>query len=526
MTKSTMMSLEGRILPRSCLTFGAIYVTVMSAMSKNILTLLLGIGLLVAWLHAADARTGNTNFDIRSEHYDTGVSSMRSDSASLDSLINYRMLANHIPGVATIALKDGQLVWNHSYGYAVLEDSIPVADSTLFYLASISKTSVAIALMQAWERYSFSLDDDVGALLGFPVRNPYYPDSVISVRMCMTHMSSINDNWTILDPLNIQGDSPIPLGEFLEDYLVPGGTYYSIDNFNPWPPATEDDYCNIGAAICGYIVELLADSFPIWCHDSVFDPLSMHETAWFISQLDTSNIAMPYHWDGSSQIPYGHIGKPYYPCGTLRTSSRQLARLLTVFMQYGVIDDTVRILDSTTVVLMTTSQYPVLNPEQGLFWYKKFLDGRWIWGHQGWSSGIRARVAFDWSNNTGSIVLTNGEDIGSVTDIAIALLNYAGEFAITENKTTVPRPSYMLGQSEPNPFKGSTRIRLVLPDATVATLKIYNVTGQEVTTLIEGKLAAGEHNVIFEARDLPSGIYYYRLTAGEQSQTRSFVLTK
>jgi CubicO group peptidase (beta-lactamase class C family) len=436
------------------------------------------------------------------------------------------MLENNIPGVATIALKDGQIVWNRSYGYAVLEDSTPVADSTLFYLASISKTSVAIALMQAWEHSSFSLDDDVGTLLGFPVRNPYYPDSVISIRMCMTHMSSINDNWAILHPLNIQGDSPIPLGEFLEDYLVPGGAYYDIDNYNPWPPASQDDYCNIGAAICGYIVELLADSFPIWCHDSVFDPLSMHETAWFISQLNTSNIAMPYHWDGSAHIPYGHIGKPYYPCGTLRTSSRQLARLLTAFMQYGVIDDTVRLLDSTTVAIMTTSQYPVLNPEQGLFWYKKFLDGRWIWGHQGWSSGIRARVAFDWNNNTGSVVLTNGEDIGSVTDIAVALLNYAGEFAVAENKTTAPGPLNVLGQSEPNPFRGSTRIRLMLPDAVVATLKIYNVIGQEVTTLIEGKLVAGEYNIVFDARDLPSGVYYYRLTTGEQSQTRSCVLSR
>ncbi|MDH4211888.1 MAG: serine hydrolase [candidate division WOR-3 bacterium] len=495
-------------------------------MLKNIFIILVGVGLIFARPQAAAPDIHSPNFDVRSEEFEAGEPSTRSDSTSLDSLITHKMTENHIPGVATIALKDGQIVWNQCYGYAVLEDSIPVADSTLFYLASISKTSVAIALMQAWELYSFSLDDDVGALLGFPVRNPYYPDSVISIRMCMTHMSSINDNWTILDPLNIQGDSPIPLGEFLEEYLVPGGAHYSIDNYNPWPPATEDDYCNIGAAICGYIVELLADSFPVWCHDSIFDPLSMQETAWFLSQLDTSNIAMPYHWDGATYIPYGHIGKPYYPCGTLRTSSRQLARLLTAFMQYGVIDDTVRILDSTTVVLMTTSQYPVLNPEQGLFWYKKFLDGRWIWGHQGWSSGIRARVAFDWSNNTGSVVFTNGEDIGSVTEIAVALLNYAGEFGIAENELTIPTPSLRLSQSEPNPFRNSMSIRFVLPSAEDVTLKIFNIVGQEVTTLIDGELRAGEHNVIFEAGDLPSGVYYYRLTTGRQSQTRSCVLSK
>ncbi len=462
-----------------------------------------------------------TDFDPRVESVEYAPLVTIRDSADLDSLIRSKMAENHIPGVATIALKDGQIVWNQCYGYAVLEDSVPVADSTLFYQASISKTSVAIAFMQVWERYPISLDDDIGTRLGFPVRNPFYPDSVISIRMCMTHMSSINDNWTILDPLNIQGDSPIPLGEFLEAYLVPGGRYYSQDNFNPWPPATQDDYCNMGAAICGYIIESLADSFPIWCHDSVFGPLSMDESAWFLSQLDTSNIAMPYHWDGADYIPYGHIGKPYYPCGTLRTSSRQLARLLTAFMQYGVIDDTVRVLDSTTVVLMTTSQYPILNPEQGLFWYKKFLDGRWIWGHQGWSRGIRGRIAYDWNNNTGSVVLTNGEDINSVTQIAIALLNHAAQFGVAElEKSALLPEAAILEQNHPNPFASSTRIEFTLPKTSHVALKVYNALGQEVRTLIDEIRGTGEHNYIFDAGNLPSGVYYYRLVTGSNSLTR------
>ncbi|KPL08354.1 hypothetical protein AMJ86_00985 [bacterium SM23_57] len=483
--------------------------------------------LLIAALEGTAIEPLGRDLDVHTERIASSEFLVPRDSASLDSLIRYRMVENHIPGLASIALKDGQIVWNQSYGYAVLEDSTPFADSTLFYLASISKTSVAIALMQVWEQLSFSLDDDVGSHLGFPVRNPYYPDSVISIRMCMTHMSSINDNWDILDPLNIQGDSPIPLGEFLEDYLVPGGIYYSQDNFNPWPPATQDDYCNIGAAICGYIVELLADSFPIWCHDSIFNPLSMHETAWFLSQLDTNNIAMPYHWDGAAYIPYGHIGKPYYPCGTLRTSSRQLARLLTAFMQYGVIDDTVRILDSATVELMTTSQYPILNPEQGLFWYKKYLDGRWIWGHQGWSHGIRGRIAFDWNNNTGSVVLTNGEDINSVTQIAIALLNYASEFGIVELEGRSPISQWAnLHQNCPNPFTNSTNIRFILHEARNVVLKVYNSIGQEVTTVLDEKLETGEHNIVWDAAGLPSGIYYYQLSNGSESWVKRCIFLK
>jgi CubicO group peptidase (beta-lactamase class C family) len=495
-------------------------------MNKTVLIPLSIITMVAASLEATAIELHERDFDIRSERVDLRERFTPRDSSSLDSLICHKMAENHIPGVASIALKDGQIVWNQSYGYAVLEDSIPVADSTLFYLASISKTSVAIALMQVWEQFSFSLDDDVGTHLGFPVRNPYYPDSVISIRMCMTHMSSINDNWSILDSLNIQGDSPIPLGEFLEEYLAPGGIYYSPDNYNPWPPATQDDYCNMGAAICGYIVELFADSFPTRCRDSIFDPLSMNETAWFLAELDTNNIAMPYHWDGATYIPYGHIGKPYYPCGTLRTSSRQLARLLTAFMQYGVIDDTVRILDSTTVELMTTSQYPILNPEQGLFWYKKFLDGRWIWGHQGWSDGIRARIAFDWNNNTGAVVLTNGEDINSVTQIAVGLLNYASQLGIAEGEKYALSPEVNLHQNYPNPFLRSTEIGFTLAEVNDVSLNIYNALGQKVAILIEEELEAGEHDVIWNAAGLPSGVYYCRLSTRGRVQIRHCIKLK
>jgi len=495
-------------------------------MHKRLSILLLAVSVAIVFTGASTTGNRDQDFDIRIESPRIYPHFTGRDSAGLDSLIRERMSANHIPGMATLGLKNGEIVWNQSYGYAVLEDSIPVADSTLFYLASISKTSVAIVLMQLWEQNAFSLDDDVGTHLGFPVRNPYYPDSVISIRMCMTHMSSINDNWNIMSPLNIQGDSPIPLGEFLENYLVPGGSYYSIDNFNPWPPATQDDYCNIGAAICGYIIELLADSFPLRCRDSLFDPLSMEETAWFIAELDTNNIAMPYHWDGNAYIPYGHIGKPYYPCGTLRTSSLHLSRLLTAFMQYGEIDDTVRILESATVDSMTTSQYPVLNPEQGLFWYKKFLDGRWIWGHQGWSDGIRARVAFDWNNNTGAVVLTNGEDINSVTEITIALLNYAAQFGIAENEATAPASGICLFQNEPNPFRYVTHVRFILPEREYVTLNIYNVVGQQVAKLTEGELEAGEHCYVLTGDNIPAGVYYYILSTVDQSQTGRCILVK
>ena len=118
------------------------------------------------------------------------------DSVELDSLIDTIMIEKHLPGVATWASLYGEVIWQKCYGYANLEDSIPVADTTIFALRSISKTVTGTAIMQLWERGEFDLDEDINNYLPdtFEVNNPFYPDSIITFRMLMTHTSSITHN--------------------------------------------------------------------------------------------------------------------------------------------------------------------------------------------------------------------------------------------------------------------------------------------------------------------------------------------
>ena len=78
-----------------------------------------------------------------------------------------------------------------------------------------------------------------------------------------------------------------------------------------------------------------------------------------MSNLDTNHIALPYYFSGGSYHSYGHYGMCEYPAAQLRTSAVQVARLLIAFMQKGQIDG-IRILDSSTVDLMTTVQFPEL----------------------------------------------------------------------------------------------------------------------------------------------------------------------
>jgi hypothetical protein len=90
---------------------------------------------------------------------------------------------------------------------------------------------------------------------------------------------------------------------------------------------------------------------------------------------------------------------------------------------------------------------------------------------------------------------------------------------------------YALQQNYPNPFNPSTEIKFSLPEASQTELVIFNVLGQKVRTLIDGQLTAGEYQISWDGKDadgkdVSSGLYLYRLKAGESTLTRKMVLAR
>jgi CubicO group peptidase (beta-lactamase class C family) len=459
------------------------------------------------------------------------------DSASLDSFIDTMMALVHYAGLQTIAIKDGQIIWQRAYGHADLSDSTLVTNSTLFYMASVSKPITATALMQLWEFGAFELDYDINDYLDFPVNNPNHPDSAITFRHLLTHTSSISDNHSVLDSLTVSGeDCQIPLGEFLENYLQPGGLYYSQSHYSDSIPGTDYRYSNVGMSLAGYLVEAIADSFPTWCQDSLFGRLDMDETSWFLSCLDTNNIAKPYMWTGTSYIRVPFVGKPHYPAVQLRTSATQLSRFLQAFMQHGIMD-TVRILDSLTVALMTTEHVNIGGMWMGFSWFHLDYYGRWIWAHDGQlNPGGRTLMAFCPDENSAAIALANGDAVGGVDMIIDALFDYAEQYTnVEEYITTAPRMVTL--QVTPNPFTQMTDIRYQITDnGTIhsdesANLKIYDVSGRLVKDFGQLSVADQKSSVQWSGddkagRNLPCGVYFVTMHAGEYSETKKVMLVK
>ncbi|NWG28310.1 MAG: T9SS type A sorting domain-containing protein [Ignavibacteriaceae bacterium] len=85
---------------------------------------------------------------------------------------------------------------------------------------------------------------------------------------------------------------------------------------------------------------------------------------------------------------------------------------------------------------------------------------------------------------------------------------------------------FTLHQNYPNPFNPTTKISFSIPQNGFTTLKVFDVLGKEVANIIEGELNQGNYEILFDASDLSSGIYFYSLTSGEFTKTMKMILSK
>lgn len=86
--------------------------------------------------------------------------------------------------------------------------------------------------------------------------------------------------------------------------------------------------------------------------------------------------------------------------------------------------------------------------------------------------------------------------------------------------------SYGISQNYPNPFNPETNIKFSIPVPSFVTLKVYNNTGKEIATLVNEKLGSASYEINWNASGQNSGVYYYRIQAGEFTQTRKMMLIK
>lgn len=467
------------------------------------------------------------------------------DTTELEAALAALLDIHRIPGAAAVAVGVEGTLWSGNYGLADIASGRAVTDSTVFYIASASKPVAGAALMQLHDEGAFELDDDINDHLPFSVRNPLFPNSPMTFRMLLSHVAGIDDNWDVMRSVIVcDRDSPIPLGQFLAQYFVPGGLYYDPEyNFTTTAPGTAYSYSNIGACLAGYLVETIAGSahpgatLESYCQEHLFTPLGMNETSWFLSGVDAGHVATPYYFEDGQQVPICQIGVPWYPSTMLRTSALQLSRLATAFLRGGELGGE-RILEPATVDTILSLHYPQLY-DYGLLWSGEDWIGLPTWNHGGVYMGTRTLMWLFPEERLGGVVLTNGESTDGMWDIARRVMLYSLAYSTaiasppgSPPSSPLPAVRLALEPSRPNPGRGSTTIRYELSAPAAVTLRIFDVQGRLVRTLVRGALASsGLHGVAWDGRDdaareVPAGVYHYRLDGGSTSRAGKITLLR
>jgi CubicO group peptidase (beta-lactamase class C family) len=235
-------------------------------------------------------------------------------------------------------------------------------------VASVSKLVVAIGVMKLVEQGKIDLDSDVSQWLGWPLRNPAFPDRAISLRMLLSHTGSVrdhNDQYAIPLGQSVQATMADPLS--WDSAHAPGDKYFA--------------YSNMNFPIVGSIVErVTGERFDIWMRRNVLEPMKL-DACYNWPTCGDATVARAVELDGPDGKPLkddlhgqrpacailvndgepcdlhrwklGENGSLFAPQGGLRISARGLARVGRMLLNGGELDG-VRILSPTSVQLLLT----------------------------------------------------------------------------------------------------------------------------------------------------------------------------
>jgi hypothetical protein len=124
------------------------------------------------------------------------------------------------------------------------------------------------------------------------------------------------------------------------------------------------------------------------------------------------------------------------------------------------------------------------------------------------------------------VALTNDNKTAYVID-AVGRCAWKFTYGVSDVKENTSKPAkFELSQNYPNPFNPSTIITFEIPYSSKVVLKVYNMLGEEISTLVNETKAAGKHTVVFNSKNLPTGIYYYKAFFGNSCISKKMMLVK
>ncbi len=319
-------------------------------------------------------------------------------------------------GLAVAVIKKGKLIYTHSFGAKDIEKNTLLSDSDIFRIASISKSFSATAIMQLAKEKKLALSDDFSKLVGFKVRNPKFPETIITLKMVLSHTSSINDSE----------------GYFNLDAINPEKGKNWEKCYTDYEPGTGYLYCNLNFNMVGAVIEkITGERFDQYIKNHILSPLGLYGGYW-VESLQQDRFATLYEYNASlkkftpSPMAYaprtdeiknyvmGYTTPIFSPTGGMKISATDLAKYMTMHMNYGKYEGK-RIISKKNSKLMQTK----VSDEEGyglaIRTSDKLISGKILKGHTGSAYGLFSAMFFDPKEKFGIVVITNGTN-GGYTD--------------------------------------------------------------------------------------------------------------
>ena len=332
----------------------------------------------------------------------------------LDELLGKQMEEHHIAGAAVAVVKDGALFFAKGYGYADLEEGIPVdPEQTGFRIGSVTKLFTWTAVMQLVEQGKLDLDADVNIYLDFRVPDTY--PQPITLKHLLTHTAGFEDGY--VEFLALDGKELVPWREWMVSHMPT----------RVRPPGDRPAYSNYGASLAGYIVARVSGQpYDQYIQEHILNPLGMaHTTAQspLPAELRAQATVGYMYVDATFQTFPALIGQPaIVPAGAMLASATDIGRFMIAHLQggrYG--DDNIteaRILKESTARQMHSTLYTddprLLGTAYGFFDFSD--NGQRTIGHSGEAEPINSLLLLLPDQKLGVFVTYNSMGGGELTN--------------------------------------------------------------------------------------------------------------
>ena len=314
-----------------------------------------------------------------------------------------------VMGLSVAVVKDNKIIYTQSFGTKSRENNAPLTNDCIFRIASISKSFSATSIMQLAERKKLSIDQDVSELIGFKVRNPKFPETVITLRLMMSHLSSINDSQ----------------GYFSLDAINPAKNPNWAQSYSSYEPGKGYAYCNLNFNMIGAIIEKISgERFDQYVIKHVLDPLGLYG-GYDVDGLDKSRFASIYEYKADSSkfilsegayasrakeisnYAMGYTTPVFSPTGGMKISATDLAKYMLMHSNYGKHKGK-RVISKKSAQQMQTA----LSAEEGYGFAiettSKMIPSKTLKGHTGVAYGLFSAMFFQPEEKFGIVVISNG----------------------------------------------------------------------------------------------------------------------